>query len=1047
MQICRRAGVIVIPMTLQVALMLSAVTMPGQNTLAADDAKNSSIQKSDIDFEKQIRPILLEHCSECHGPNRQKGGLRLDARHGAFHGGESGLVIVPGHPEDSELIVRISSTDADQMPPEGPRLSDRELHLLSEWIEDGAVWPETDYDRDAAMDPRLNHWAWQPVAVVDPPPAFRERLPDGWNSASLNPIDRFILRTLHESELQPSSMADRRSLIRRLSFDLRGLPPTPAEIDDFERDTGSDAYEKLVDRMLASPRYGERWARHWLDVAHYADTHGFERDQRRDHAWRYRDWVIRAFNQDLPYDQFLRLQIAGDVIAPDDPDGTIATGFLAAGPWDFVGQKETPSPVLRRLARADDLDDMVTQVMTASCGLTINCARCHDHKLDPVSQREYYSLWAVFSGVKREDRLVSSQEKQQRDQQRDELSRQIAELRARLSLTGPPGIDLADVVGGGDGFGTGNVGSGIDPNSGQVLNEKRGFIAGAVTNTFHPVNHHDLIDGVVIPSGGSDRGVCVTSTGIVATSVPKSSGQAWDAIRNGAVHSQYSTELGGVDFSEAGHSLLSTHANAGITFHLKKMAVRLADRFALRGPIPLRLVGQVGYFGQTPKAGASIHILADGLPLFERKGLGRDDGLIEIDCDLPADASFLTLLATDNGNGISHDQICFCDLKVVQTQAELSETQAAENLRRMKEAESLRHQIARLNQQRDSIPEPALVYAVAVDPPQPVHLLSRGNPEQPLEVVSPGTVSCLPQMESNFGDNSTSDSERRRALASWITSPDNPLTPRVLVNRLWHYHFGVGLVDTPSDFGLGGGKPSHSELLDWLASEFVRNGWSVKAMHRLICTSSVYRQKSTLQTATPDDDLSNWQRGREKDADNRLLWRQNPRRLDAESIRDAVLTVSGKLNLQMFGPGYQDFEYIEEYAPVYRYITADSPELWRRTIYRFVVRTTPDPFLTTMDCPNPANMTPARNVTTTALQSLAMMNDEFMLKQAGYFADRLEQAAPGDRQRQIQMAFRLAFGRPASEAEESASFGFVDAAGMHEFCRSLMNANEFVYID
>ncbi len=373
-----------------------------------------------VDFETHIRPVLMQHCSQCHGAKVRKGGLRLDVRHTAFKGGENGPVIVPGNSGQSELVRRIASGDSDiRMPPQGEALNAIEITLLTEWIDAGANWPETEYDHAAMHDPRLDHWAWQPLRDVAPP-----TLSDQLNSSVRNDVDRFILAELQEKQLTLSAPADRRTLIRRLSFDLHGLPPSTSDIDTFINDSKPDAVERLVDRLLASPRYGERWARHWLDIAHYADTHGFERDQRRDHAWHYRDWVIQALNTDMPYDQFLRDQIAGDVLRPDDPNAIAATGFLAAGPWDFVGQAETPSPVLKRLARADDLDDMITQVMTASCGITINCARCHDHKLDPISQREYYSLWSVFAGVKRGDRILSPLEQQQSTEHRQKLEEQ-----------------------------------------------------------------------------------------------------------------------------------------------------------------------------------------------------------------------------------------------------------------------------------------------------------------------------------------------------------------------------------------------------------------------------------------------------------------------------------------------------------------------------------------------------------------------------------------------------------------------------------------------
>ncbi|MFO0926238.1 MAG: DUF1553 domain-containing protein [Gemmataceae bacterium] len=813
-------------------------------------------------------------------------------------------------------------------------------------------------------------------------------------------------------------------MIRRLSFDLLGLPPTPAEVDAFIADARPDAYERLVDRLLASPAYGERWARHWLDVAHYADTHGFERDQRRDHAWRYRDWVIAALNGDLPYDQFLRDQLAGDVLRPDDPDAVAATGFLAAGPWDFVGQAETPSPVLKRLARADDLDDMVTQVMTAACAVTIHCARCHDHKLDPISQREYYGLWAVFAGVKRGNRPVSAGEVQRVAARRAELERTLTETRRELARLRGRGWSLADIVGGGDGSGSGKANAGIDPLTGKPQEARRGFLDGAAVNRFMRSTVR-FVDGVVIPDGGASGQVPITSTGLVARGVPRTAGRAWDAIRNGPVNSTFSTRLGGIDFAGPEHTLLGLHANAAITFDLA--AMRKAGL-----PAEVRLRSTAGYFGQTPRNGASLHILLDGVIRFERRGIGRDDGLIDIDLLIPANARFLTLMATDAGNDIGHDQIGFGDIRLDPVKPAVAADDAA---------------LARLTRQRDaaqkglaSLPEPGQVYAVVSEPPPVVHVLARGNPEQPREPAPPAALACLPGLKPDLGTTRPREGERRAALARWITDPSNPLTRRVIVNRLWQHHFGTGLVDTPSDFGLGGGTPSHPELLDWLADRLLRDNWSLKTIHRLICTSAAYRRAS----ASPDKALL---ANQAVDASNRLLWRQNPRRLDAESVRDAVLTASGTLIRTAGGPGYRDFDYQEEYAPVYSYVPADRAELWRRSVYRFVVRTTPHPFLTTLDCPNPANLTPTRSVTTTALQALALLNDAFMLRQAGHLAARVRADAGERPEEQVRRAFALTLARSPSPAEHRAAVALLGRHGLPALCRFLLNANEFVSID
>lgn len=857
-------------------------------------------------------------------------------------------------------------------------------------------------------------WSVQPVVRPAVP-----KVP-GADHDPQNPIDSFVRARLAAKNLTPAPEADRRTLIRRLSFDLLGLPPAPEEVAAFVADSRPDAYEILVDRLLASPHYGERWARHWLDIAHYADTHGYERDQRRDNAWRYRDYVIDAFNTDKPYDRFLTEQIAGDVLSPDKPEAVIATGFLAAGPWDLVGHIETKSEMLRRAARADDLDDMVTQVMTASVGLTVNCARCHDHKLDPILQREYYALWSVFAGVERGERPVKAAAAEEYAKTSAALNRERTELDRAINRLAVDALDLADIVGGGDGHGTGKAGQGIDPRTGKVQDKPLAFLDGVEAN--HYVRGPSaFIDGVVIPNGGQP--VPVSSTGLTADDVPATSAKAWDAIRHGPVNSQGSTKLNGVDYAADGHTMLGLHANAAITFDLD--AIRKESG---AGGWEFRAI--VGYGGREAAGRADFHIYVDGKVVERRMGLSNHDAGVRVEIPLPASARFLTLMSTDGGNGIGYDQIFFGDPKLISTEApQLTEAQR-------RELEHLRTQRSGVETEIKTLEPPAKIFSIKTRQPDAVHVLKRGNPEAPGAEVSPGAPAWVRTLEGNLGGNDMAEGDRRAALARWITDPRNPLTRRVLVNRLWHHHFGQGLVATPSDFGAGGERPSHPELLDWLADEFLARGWSIKAMQRLIVTSATYRQTSRFDAAAAGID-----------AQNRLLWRVNPSRLDAESVRDAVLAVSGKLNPAKGGPGYRDFDYTEAYAPIYQYRTADSPDLWRRSIYRFVVRTTPQQFLTTLDCPNPANLTPARAATTTALQALALLNNEFMLQQAGYLGQRIAKEAGPDSSAQVRRAFELVFARTPTEEEAAGAGKLVAAHGLPALCRVLLNANEFLSVD
>ncbi|MEZ6090794.1 MAG: PSD1 and planctomycete cytochrome C domain-containing protein [Pirellulaceae bacterium] len=980
-----------------------------------------------VDFSKQIAPIFQQHCIRCHSPNSRKGEVSV----ATFDDLKASEFVIPGDPDGSYLLELVTSRSGEPpaMPKEAEPLSDDEVTLLRQWIEQGAVWPESVVVKEKAKADE-SWWAYQPLTVCE------------------GSVDDFVRAKLAEKELKLSPPADRRTLIRRLSFDLHGLPPTPEAVEAFVNDPDPQAYENLVDRLLDSPRYGERLAQHWLDIAHYADTHGFERDQRREHAWRYRDYVIAAFNEDKPYDRFLQEQLAGDVLWPDNEQAVTAIGFLAAGPWDFVGQVETKSPELRRAARALDLDDMLTQVMTATMGLTVNCARCHDHKLDPITQREYYQLQAVFAGAKRADRVVSEAALKEHDEQQRALSTRRNEIDFEIGRLRGAGLNLADIVGGGNGLGTGQYRSAIDPRNAKIQTRDFGKLGNVVLNRFSP-SDLPFVDGVFIPDGeNGQREMQVSSTGITISGLPKTSGDAWDMIRNGPVASQHSTELGGVDFTKESHSLLGLHANAGITFDIAAMRRSLighnnastADNDASDSQQPqptLRFTSQLGYFGAIGGHYADAWVFIDGKQAASYQQLRREDGLKSIDIELPSSCRFLTLISTDGGNGYSMDQICFGDPHV--KLAILPET-SEEDRQRLAELERQRSEV---EAQIQSLGPPPKFYGIVAEPTvSETRLLTRGNPETPTgDLLGPAALGAISMLDRELGTPQSNDGERRAALARWITHPDNPLTPRVIVNRLWHWHFGKGLVETPSDFGFGGGGPSHPELLDWLAAELVRREWSLKEMHRLILHSQTYRQSSRFQDETSATLAQRF------DADNDLLWRQNARRIEAEAIRDAVLSVSGKLNDERGGPGFEDFRYQEAYAPIYTYVTADEPSLWRRSIYRYKVRTTPSRFLSTLDCPDPANLTPDRLTTTTPLQSLALYNNDFMLRQAQYFAERVMNEAGSQPMERIERAFQLAFARHPTTDEKRLAVDLVRQQGLFALCRALLNANEFVYVD
>jgi len=969
-----------------------------------------------VDFRRDVAPLLEKHCLHCHHADNSQELVSLSTLRDL----KDNETVIPGEPENSPLLSVLKEKNGERarMPKGSRPLSNRQIEVIRNWIAQGALWPDGLVLRERSRADS-SWWSLQPVSEKQPPES--PGLP--------NPIDRFVRHRLAAEGLKHAPAADRRTLIRRLYFDLTGLPPTPEEVFRFINNPDQHAYETLVDQLLESKHFGERWARHWMDIAHYADTHGFERDKRRDSAWRYRDYLIRALNADRPYDRFLLEQIAGDVISPEETAAVVATGFLAAGPWDFVGQVETQSPILRRSARALDLDDMVTQVLTATMGLTVNCARCHDHKLDPISQREYYQLVSVFAGLQRGNRIISASSQQRYNTQQQKLTESIDRVSLKIGQLRGHSLDLADITGGGNGFGSGRKGIGIDARTGKVQERLFGDLGNVRPGQF-AASSYPFIDGVFVPAGMTTT---VSSTGLQASGLPQNSGKAWDMIRNGPVASQFSTRLGDIDYATDGHSLLGLHANAGITFDLSVIRRKL-PRFE-----QMRLSATVGYGGRTIAPSAEFHVFLDG-DLKSRGRLGRQDTLA-VQLEIPAEARFLTFISTDGGNGYGHDQISLGDPRI---EPLVPVTQTADTRRLLKslnvEKDGYQRELAALG-------APPEFYGVVPSQPPAIHLLVRGNPELPAEEVSPGALGFGSQSPI-FGDPEIPDAERRLALARWIVAPGNPLTRRVIVNRLWHWHFGQGIVSTPGDFGFGGGRPSHPELLDWLASELLRNHWSLKHIHRLIVTSQTYRMQSHWNptASKPGLPASAIRDPKSVDSGNRLLWRMNPRRLEAEAIRDSVLAVSGTLNRTMFGPGYRDFNYQEAYAPVYTYRTADSPELWRRSVYRFLVRTTPPHFMTALDCPDPASLTPRRNVTTTAIQSLTLFNNDFMLRQAKRFADRA-QATDASRDQQISFIFRNAFGRIPEPEELSSARELVEGYGLLTLCRSVFNASEFVFID
>jgi hypothetical protein len=844
-----------------------------------------------------------------------------------------------------------------------------------------------------------------------------------------NPIDAFVLAKLEEKGLSPSESADRATFIRRATYDLHGLPPTPEEVEAFLKDPSPEAFERLVDRLLASPRYGERWARIWLDLIHYADTHGFDKDKRRLWAWLYRDWVIRAFNTDMPYRRFVRRQLAGDVLAPDDPDGVIATGFVVAGPWDFVGHVELrEGTVDKEKTRVLDRDDMVASTMSTFVSLTAHCARCHDHKFDPIPQKDYYRLQAVFAGVERGDRAFTTPEARWQRAALAERLRKVTDRRAALrkyvaSLKSPELVGLESEVAvlrrklarvpvpaGKGASPTNGYHSGISPRADAVkwVQVDLGRAVPIDTVRLVPARPTDFRD---TPGFGFP----------VRFRVAVSDDPAFARSETLADHTR-------ADFSNPGEDAYVLRPGGKRARYVRVTATRLWER--TRDFVFALAELQVESGGKNVARGAAVTAL-DSIEAgrWARKNLvdGFDSRRPLPDLSDPKTAALVR----------QRD-----DLLIRLRQAEQKRRQLADTLIDPKTRAELARaggDAAALEAQLKKLAESAKVYAVVPRPPRPIHVLRRGDVEKKRGLVGPGTLSLLPELPGEFKLARPDDEgSRRLALADWIVHPKNVLTWRSIVNRVWQAHFGRGLVDTPNDFGKNGSRPTHPELLDWLAVEFRDSGQSLKKLHRLILLSSTYRQSSAHDPAKA-----------KVDADNRYLWRMNRQRLDAESIRDSVLAVSGKLDLKMGGPGFELFRFKDDHSPVYDHSALEKvhdPATYRRTVYRFVVRSVPNPFLECLDCADPNINTPVRNTTLTALQALALLNNPFMVRQSEFFARRLEAASP-DRGRQVELAYRLALGRPPSAEERDAVAAYARRHGLANACRVLFNANEFLFVD
>ena len=910
-----------------------------------------SAQAAPPRFHEEIAPILSRHCIRCHGGETQESGLRLDRPEFLIKAGHSGEpLFVPGNANASYLFQLVSGTHPDlKMPPKGTGLSDSELTHIRRWIADGAPLPTSQKNPPPLT---TEHWSFQPLSK---PP-----VPDPVRPQARNPIDHFIFELLTKKQLVPSPEADRRTLIRRLFLIALGLPPTPEEVESFVADPQPDAYERQVDQVLASPHYGERWARHWLDVVRYADTNGFETNRERKTAYRYRDYVIDAFNRDLPYDQFIRDQIAGDTIGTD-----VGTGFLVAGPYDIV---KSPDLNLTLAQRQDELADMINTTATTFLGLTVGCARCHNHKFDPILQRDYYAIQAVFAGVNHGERALKRFPDPAADSKIARLEARRAGFQHRLTRLREQASTLAQARDQTAKSPPVNYQRNVESFPARQIR----FVKFEITATANGAE--PCIDELEV-FNAEGKNVALSSHGTTA----KASG----TLPGFSIH-----KLEHIHDGQTGNNrswISATRGQGWITLEFPETEtigslVWGRDRqgqFADRLPTQYEIKGS--------QEGETWQVLASSSTREPFEGKPEPDAFLD---ELPTE-----------------------------------------------DAQRARRWIAHLNdldQQLNDLRNGPSAWVANFKPPPTTHRLYRGEPNQPREPVSPDGLTVLGSLGMKPDEP---EPERRRRFAQWIARPEHPLTARVLVNRIWHYVFGRGLVATPSDLGVNGLPPSHPQLLDWLARAFLDSDWSIKHLQRLILTSHTFRQSSH-----PHSD------GLERDAGSQWLWRFPPRRLEAEAIRDSALAVADELDRRQGGPGFYlhrvQVENVMHYFPKERFGREES----RRMVYLFKIRQEQDAIFGSFDCPDGNQTIPSRSRSNTPLQALNLFNSRFVIQLADRLGDRLVRDAGSDPGAQIDHAFRLLLARPPDEIEREASLDFLRREGHQAFCRALLNTSEFLFV-
>ncbi len=1001
---------------------------------SAKAEKKTPAEQQERFFREQVAPILTKHCLECHNEDFSKGEFSLHSAKSMNRGGESGEVIDPGDPDASYLMALITTEQAESSPvpeaemPKGkPPLSRKEQAVIHRWISEGAIWPDDSILEPVAISD-TSWWSFQPLKrPAIPLVKFEDR-----SENPQNPIDAFVIKRLQEKGLQLSPQADRATLIRRVYFDLIGLPPTPQQVEQFVNDAEPDAYSKLIEQLLASPRYGERWARHWLDVVHYGDTHGYDKDKPRPNAWPYRDYVIRSFNEDKKWSRFVQEQIAGDAMFPDSPDGIVAMGFISAGPWDFVGHAEVPETKTDgKIARHLDRDDMVRNTIESFCSLTIGCAQCHHHKFDPISQDDYYALQAVFAALDRADRdyfddpallqkyLRLKREKKETEQIEERLARTLHDAAGEELVKTDELISVYEK----------KKKSGLHPAYGyhSAISSKQNVTKWVQIDLEKP----ELISQIKLRPCFDNYNNIGAGFGFPLRFKVETSNDP--NFENGVTN---------VEIPELG-SKEQDYTNPGILPVLLNLAAPVKSRYVRITATKL-----------APRKNDYIFALAE-LEVFTPGGKNISPGKrVEAKDTIEALPRWSKTNLVDGIAPESNNEQKLAELK--RKRKEILQLAGSPELHR--KLQQARNLLSTINAQLSSLPKPKRVYAGTIHTgsgsfvgrgkfnglPRPIFLLKRGDINKPDYEAIPGTLSLFPDLPARFPETvGKPEAERRIALAKWLTDPKNPLPWRSIANRVWQYHFGNGIVDTPSDFGHMGGTPSHPELLDWLAVEFRDGQQSLKQLHRLILSSRTYRQ-----TSNPEVD-QRVRRAMSIDANNRLLWKMSSRKLDAEAIRDSILYVSGKLDLTMGGPAFQDF-IIEkpEHSPHYQYHLHDpsDPRTHRRSIYRFIVRSQLQPFMSTLDCADPSLAVPKRNESLTPLQSLTMLNNGLVVTMSGEFAEKLKAATSSLEQAVIRGFFETT-GRSPDKKELALLRQYAEKNGLENYCRLLFNMNEFTFID